>query len=30
MISPKGEHAVIRKAETVDSLRNHESTPAWL
>jgi diaminopimelate decarboxylase len=30
MISPKGEHAVIRKAETVEALRNHESTPAWL
>jgi diaminopimelate decarboxylase len=30
MISPKGEHAVIRRAETVEDLRTHESTPAWL
>jgi diaminopimelate decarboxylase len=30
MISPKGEHAVIRKAETIEALRSHESTPAWL
>jgi diaminopimelate decarboxylase len=30
MISPKGEYAIIRKAETIESLRSHESIPAWL
>jgi diaminopimelate decarboxylase len=30
LISPKGEHGVIRKAESVETLRNHESLPAWL
>jgi diaminopimelate decarboxylase len=30
MVSPKGEHGIIRKAETVETLTQQELVPAWL
>jgi diaminopimelate decarboxylase len=30
MISPKGEHGIIRNAETLEAIRAHESIPPWL
>lgn len=30
MVNPRGEHAIIRKAEGLESLLAHEEMPAWL
>ena len=30
LVSPKGEHSVIRRAETLEALQLHESIPSWL
>ena len=30
LVSPKGEHSVIRRAETLEALQSHESVPSWL
>jgi diaminopimelate decarboxylase len=30
LVSPKGEHSVIRRAETLEALQSHESIPSWL
>jgi diaminopimelate decarboxylase len=30
MVSPKGDHTVIRRAETLEALQSHESMPSWL
>jgi hypothetical protein len=30
LVAPGGEHAVVRRAETVDTLLMQEEIPAWL
>ena len=30
MVSSKGEHAIIRKAETIDTVTQQELVPDWL